>query len=692
MDQFRENFREEAFELLDSLEQDLLELESNTENIPVINSIFRALHTLKGSSSMFGMQSVTHFAHELEMMLELIRDGQAGIGRDGINILFQCKDHFHKLITDNADSSADDDCISDELARSLSQAIQSSGSGTGSPSGSNASSGGGPAPLTFQIHFQPSENVFLKGLRPLLLIKELSQLGEMTVVTRDIPPALKHLSDLNPELCYTSWVIFLTTTATLNEIQDVFIFVQGDSELDIIVLDSLTDEQDTRIPIGEILMRQGIVTADDVRQGLEDQKELGKILVEHHAATETDINTALDAQQHINQVLEARKTVQQTSNIRVDARRLDELITLVGELVTVQARVSRIAVDSSDSSVRDVAEELERLVGDIRENAMSIRMLPIGTTFNRYKRLVRDLSRELEKEVRLRTVGGDTELDKTVLDKLNDPLVHIIRNALDHGIEDVETRAANGKPAAGTISLMAEHVGASVHVIIEDDGGGLATELIREKAVTKGLIPENAVLDDDEIHQLIFHPGFSTASALTEVSGRGVGMDVVRKHITDLGGHVRIESRKGEFTRIVLDLPLTLAIIEGMLVQSGNESYVLPLSAVESCLELGDKDQSGGGNVFQYRDHLLPYIRLRDVYDIPGSKPDIEQIVVLNHKNRLYGITVDNVVGSHQTVIKNLGNLSYDLQGITGATILGDGSIALIMDPHELMQLASQGV
>lgn len=691
MDQFKETFRVEAFELLEGLEHDLMALESDSGNKTLVDSIFRAMHTIKGSSSMFGMQSVSRFAHELEMALDALREARFEVGKGFINVLLSCRDHIHSIITDDVDSSEEADAVSDELTRLLRDEAGLSAADRQASPANNVKSNRNRSKTTYQINFTPSEEVFLQGSRPLLLIRELSDMGEMTVVAQSTPE-MERFADMNPEHCHTSWVFFLTTEASVNDIRDVFIFVENDSTLDIKVLDAEEPDEESQMPIGEILVRQGVVSADEVQEGLHEQKALGSILVEKQSATERDIETAVNAQNHLKQLKASRAATSQTSNIRVDARRLDDLVTLVGELVTVQARLSQIAVDASDEGVLDVSEELERLVIDIRENAMSIRMLPIGTTFSRYKRLIRDLSTELNKDVTLLTIGGETEIDKTVIDKLSDPMVHLIRNALDHGIEDPEVRRSKGKPIQGTITLTAEHVGASVHVIIEDDGGGLNKDAIREKAVARGLISESAVLSDEEIYQLIMHPGFSTATTVTSVSGRGVGMDVVQKQITDLGGTVHIESEPDLYTRIVLELPLTLAIIEGMLVEAGEEKFILPLSTVESCVEFTheDRERKTNGRVIRYRESLLPYVRIRDTYDIPGDLPEIEQIVVLNIKNQQFGITVDTVVGSHQTVIKNLGQIYNQAQGVTGATILGDGSIALILDPMKLIQQSGQ--
>jgi len=363
-------------------------------------------------------------------------------------------------------------------------------------------------------------------------------------------------------------------------------------------------------------------------------------------------------------------------------------VNLVGELVTVQARLTQFSAKKNDPDLVGIAEEVERLSAELRDISMGIRMLPIGTTFAKFKRLVRDLSAELKKDIAFIMEGEETELDKTVIDRLSDPLVHLIRNSIDHGIESPDTRLAAGKTAQGTIRLSAEHSGAHVLISIADDGAGLDAEVIRAKAVEKGIITAEETLSEQELHSLIFAPGFSTAKNVTSVSGRGVGMDVVRSNIESLGGIVEIQSTKGIGTTITLKLPLTLAIIDGLLVNIANDSYVLPLSAVVECVELtqADRKQAHGRHLIKVRDEIIPFIPLREVFTVNGSIPPIEQVVITDLGGKRIGFVVDRVIGQHQTVIKTMGNLLKNIDNISGATILGDGSVALILDILKLMQ------
>lgn len=415
------------------------------------------------------------------------------------------------------------------------------------------------------------------------------------------------------------------------------------------------------------------------------------MLVESGKARRSEVHSALMEQEHVRNLRKKRMGAvsgDSTSSIRVASHKLDSLVNLVGELVTVQARLTQLAAQRNDHDLVQVSEEVERLAAELRDNAMGIRMLPIGTTFAKFKRLVRDLSTELGKEVNFTTSGEETELDKTVIDRLGDPLVHLIRNSIDHGIESPEQRRAAGKPAEGTIRLTAEHSGAHVLISVSDDGAGLDTEAIRAKAMEKGLISPDANLSEKEIFELILAPGFSTARSVSKVSGRGVGMDVVTSSIKSFGGTVEIASVKGKGTTITLKLPLTLAIIDGLLVTISDEYFVMPLNAVVECVELSadDRRRTHGRNLARVRDEIVPYIPLREVFSLGGNNPAIEQVVVTEIGERRIGFVVDKVVGQHQTVIKNLGKFLRHVEGVSGATIMGDGTVALILDINKLTQ------
>jgi two-component system chemotaxis sensor kinase CheA len=395
-------------------------------------------------------------------------------------------------------------------------------------------------------------------------------------------------------------------------------------------------------------------------------------------------------QQHVHDHRNEHAKADESDSIRVQCRKLDTLMDLVGELVTVQARLTRTAEQGRDPLLGSIAEEVERLTAELRDNAMSIRMLPIGSMFSTFKRLVRDLSQSLGKEVELATEGAETELDKTVIERLHDPLVHLIRNSIDHGIERPDARASSGKPRHGVVRLSAVHSGSHVLIRIQDDGKGIDLEAVRARALERGLIAPDAALTEKDLYALIFAPGFSTASAVSDVSGRGVGLDVVKQAIDALRGVVEIESARGRGTTITLSLPLTLAIIDGFLTRIGDGFYVFPLSLVSECAEFTSDlyGKTRCSDLLSVRGALVPYVRLRDCFNINGSPPPAEQVVITKLDGGLVGFVVDQVLGDHQTVIKNLGTMYRNVDGISGATILGDGGIALILDIPKLVQSA----
>ncbi|MDP2105912.1 MAG: chemotaxis protein CheA, partial [Desulfobulbaceae bacterium] len=546
---------------------------------------------------------------------------------------------------------------------------------------------------TYRIRFKPHQDLFRSGTNPVLLLNELRELGTCSIIART--DHVPQLEDLDPEGCFLCWDIILTSDQGIDPIRDIFIFVEDLCELTIAVIDSGASFDDIGTPkkIGEILVERGDVSEEVMGKMLQAQKRIGEVLVMTKVISKDSLDAALVEQQHVKDVRAKTQQDTTTSSIRVDAIRLDGLVNLVGELVTVQARLSQRAEEGMDPELHAIAEEVERLTGELRDNTMGIRMMPIGTIFSKFKRLVRDLSRELGKEVVMTTEGEDTELDKTVIEKLNDPFVHLIRNSIDHGIEMPATRVAAGKTSQGTVHLSAIHSGDSVIIEIIDDGAGLDREALRRKAIEKGLISEQSAntLTDQEIDQIIFMPGFSTAKTVTNVSGRGVGMDVVKRGIESLRGSIQLSSEPGLGSVVRIRLPLTLAIIESLLVKIGEESFVLPLGVVEECIELSrdSAQKSHGRNMVNVRGHLVPYIPLRESFSIGGELPEIEQIVITNVNNTKVGFVVDNVIGQHQTVIKTLGPLHRDVRGISGATILGDGSVALILDVPQLVLAAT---
>jgi two-component system chemotaxis sensor kinase CheA len=687
-------YREEANELLTELETSLLELEETPEDVELIGRVFRAMHTIKGSGAMFGFDEIAGFTHEVETVFDMVRNGKMTVTKKLLNLTLRARDHIKTLLDVSVSGGAIDRTEGDAVIAGLKQLVpgvepveivrsaQASApvAQVPAPSGDQK---------TWRIRFKPIPEIFLSGTNPLGLINELRELGTCHVIahTDQIP----HLSEMNPEHCYLYWDIVLTTARGMDAIKDVFIFCEDDCELKIDLVDDGQSESDQSYKkLGDILVERGDLSQVEMNKILSMQKRFGELAVAIGAVTPDKIQSALVEQQQVKVVRQERATQESTTSIRVPAERLDQLVNLVGELVTVQAHLSQTAALQNNAEFASIAEEVERLTEELRDTALNIRMLPIGSTFTKFKRLVRDLSQELGKEIEMETEGAETELDKTVIERLNDPLVHLIRNSIDHGIEMPDVRRAAGKPAMGTVHLGAVHSGDSVLITIRDDGAGLDRDRIREKAIERGLMVANVDLPDKEIYNMIFAPGFSTAAKVTSVSGRGVGMDVVKKGIEALRGSIEITSARGVGSTITLRIPLTLAIIESLLVRIDSNYFVLPLSHVEECVELTREDitNAHGRNLANVRGNIIPYIPLREQFEITSNRPEIEQIVITGINGSKVGFVVDSVIGEHQTVIKTLGRMYRDVKGVSGATILGDGTVALILDMGVLYQAA----
>lgn len=677
-DAYREVFLQEAGELLAELEEVLLELEQSPGDMDLVARAFRALHTIKGSGAMFGFDDVAAFTHEVETAFDRVRNGEAGVTPELIELGLRSRDHIRALLEGRADPGEAEAILAGLKGA---PATPPAGDAPAAPQGPAAEPGEPASPAVYRIRFVPPAHLWLTGTDPLRLLGELRELGECRVVCHaDRVPALE---DLDPENCYLTWDVVLRTDRGENAVRDVFLFVEDESDLRIERIAGVEEDDDGVRRIGDILIERGDISAEDLRDAVAEQKRLGEILVEKGKVTPSQVASALAEQEVVRKGREAPAV---EATVRVSAGKLDRLVDLVGELVIAQARLARRADTGGDPELLSISEEMERLTTELRDTALNIRMMPIGTTFSRFRRLVRDLSAELGKDVALVTEGAETELDKTVIERLGDPLVHLIRNSLDHGIEPPEEREREGKPRQGTVRLAARHAEANVVIEITDDGRGLDPEAIRAKAVERGLLAPDARPSDRELFDLVFEPGFSTAKAVSNVSGRGVGMDVVRRSIEALRGTVELESRPGEGTRVVIRLPLTLAIIEGLLVETGGSAFVVPLDLVEECVELGrtERERARGRRFVEVRGHLVPYVRLRDWFGLAGEPPEREQIVIVDLDGTRFGLVADQVVGQHQTVIKTLGRVYRHVEGLSGATILGDGSVALILDPQKI--------
>ncbi|MGC8494787.1 MAG: chemotaxis protein CheW [Syntrophobacteraceae bacterium] len=686
METHREIYRAEAFELLADLETSLLALEETPEETELIGRVFRALHTIKGSGAMAGFDDIAAFTHDIETVFDLVRNGKLTVTKTLIDLVLRAGDQIRAML----DESNGDAAETAEITKALQQLIPGTQTAATAPRTPESEKEDAQEEKIFRISFRPEREIFSRGTNPLLLLNELREMGECTVIahTENIPD----LEDLDPEECHLSWDVILTTHHSEDAIKDVFIFVEDECELQIQVIDVPGIEEGPYLPrkLGQILIDRGLISRSDLQDALGSQKRIGELLVDKGLIDSSMVEVGLAEQEHVQAARSKHLREEQASSIRVRADKLDTLVNLVGEMVTVQARLTQAAASIDNSELLSISEEVERLTAELRDNTMSIRMLQIGTTFSKFMRLVRDLSGELGKDIALITEGGETELDKTVIERLNDPLMHLIRNSIDHGIEPPEARQKAGKPRQGTVRISAMHSGANVLISITDDGAGLDAEAIRAKAVEKGLIDPETELPEKELFSLIFAPGFSTAKQISSISGRGVGMDVVRSSIDALRGSIEIKSQKGVGTTLTLKLPLTLAIIDGLLVQVGDGHFVLPLSSVEECVELTREEvsKSHGRRITCVRGELVPYIRLRERFFLNGQSPDIEQVVITDTSHGRVGFVVDKVIGEHQTVIKNMGKMYRNVDAVSGATILGNGSVALIVDIPKVVESA----
>ena len=701
MDQHQEAFREEAYELLAELENSLLELEETPDDKELIARVFRAMHTIKGSGAMFGFDDIAEFTHAVETAFDLIREGKVKVTSKLINVTLSARDQILAMLNAADGGEAADEQQAQQILSSFKELVSfvvepeeqtTAPISTTTDSVDALTSPEGNA-TTYRIHFAPVVDIFNNGTNPILLLNELREFGECNVVAH--PEAIPCLEDYAPEACYTSWDIILTTSQEINEIKDVFIFVEEDCELDIQIVgeeEPLTDEKVEGKKLGAILVERGEITSEELQKSLGTQKRIGEILTENTGIDKGAIDVALVEQEHVQRIHKKKQQQINTSSIRVETDRLDNLVNLVGELVTVQARLSQKASLQNDAELLLISEEIARLTDDLRDNTMSIRMLPIGTTFNKFRRLVRDLAKELDKEIVMTTDGAETELDKTVIDQLGDPLVHLIRNSIDHGIELPETRVAANKLREGSVHLSAQHSGGHVLIEISDDGAGLDAETIRKKAIDKGLLEADANPSEQEIFALLFAPGFSTAKTVSDVSGRGVGMDVVKRSIENLRGSIEVSSTKGSGTSVILKLPLTLAIIDGLLVKIGEDFYVLPLTTVDECLELGgvEAEQARNRKMINFRGKAHSYINLRERFKVEGDPLAIEKVVITEINGVKIGLAVDQIIGQHQTVIKSVSDVFKEVKGFSGATILGDGTVALILDVNTLLKSGTE--
>lgn len=675
MDNFRNKFIEEATEHINDLEGTLLLLEQDPENKELVEKVFRIMHSLKGGGAMFGFERISEFTHNLENIYDLVRNGEMFVSKDLLDVTLAAVDHLKNLLDDRKSELPQTLEVHQNLLAKINNILESKNAiaitkDINKDKGStNVTSAIASKTATYYILFQPNENIFDNGTNPLYLIDEVYSLGQAICI-----PHFNRIPDFDeliPTRCYTYWEVILSTAQPFNAISDVFIFVEDECHIDIHKLSDYNLLENNEF--------YGFI-----QQALKGSNDIG---IDNLQTLASRINASIMVKEKKTDDRLAVSKENTISSIRVSSEKLDVLMNLVSELVTTQARLSLFAENSNNNELIAIAENVQKLSRQLRDIAFSIVLIPIENLMTRFQRLVRDLSQELKKEVQFVAEGTDTELDKTIIENLTDPLLHILRNSLDHGIEEPAIRVKHGKPRQGTIMLKAFYSGANVHIQISDDGAGIDTEKIRQKAISKGLISPDAVLSQKELLEFIFIPGFSTASNVTEVSGRGVGMDVVRRKIADIRGEVEVESKLGVGTTTTIKLPLTLSIIDGLLVKIHDTFYIIPLSSVDKIYAAEHNKVVGTFNQLIVLDgQQIPFFYLRHEFELEENNAPLEQVIVVRYEDKRIGLVVDSVIGEYQAVLKPLGKYYKNQEIISGATILGDGTIALVIDTNKAIK------
>jgi two-component system, chemotaxis family, sensor kinase CheA len=660
-DKLTDTFLAEANELIIDIERCLLEVGRGSDDQENISAIFRAMHTLKGASGMFGYELVQRLTHNLENIYQDIRDGKRLLNAEISDLTFKTLDQLRLLLhgpSDNTEPAGYHELLQIVKAIATDQTVLSTGNQNPSAP-SNAEK-------TYYIRFTPHQSIIRNGTNPLYLVDDLLALG--TGIALPFFNQLPELNELNAENCYLAFEIILTTDKAEDEIQTVFLFVEGNCEVHIATI-----------------ANENIIKEFSNDSHPFTNREIGKALG-------FDIVKKAFEKKHARRVTELANKALKTKggNIRVASEQLDELMNLVSELVTTQARLSLFANSNTSNELSGISENIENITRRLRDNAFTMSLVPFDSIRVRFQRLVGELSKELNKSIEFVTEGMETKIDKSIIEKLTDPILHILRNCIDHGIETPEIRTKNGKSLQGILSLKAFYSGSSVVIEISDDGAGINLQRIRSKAISRGLITSEAQLTDRELTDLIFLPGFSTADNITDVSGRGVGMDVVRRNIAEIRGEVEVTTIEGKGTRFIIKLPLTLSILDGLLVRIGTTDFILPLSAVIKCYEVETAQLENTFNHWLTLDgKRTPFFYLRDTFNITNNKPMHSQIINVPYNGTIVGLAVDQIVGEYQAVLKPLGNFYAEEDEFSGATILGDGTVALVLDPTRMIKKIS---
>lgn len=678
MNSFVEKFKDEVSEYCERLESGLLLLEHEPENHQIIDEIFRIMHSMKGSGGMFGFELISEVTHDLESLFDIFRSKKQQIDSEVISFTLNSIDGLHKLTTVSPTSEEEklaEKMKSDtrqQIARFTNEQVSSIQENIRKKENSVSS---GSNQQTWYISFVPNQKILKNGTNPLYLIDELNALGECNIqVNFDKLPTL---SEMVPEYCYVSWNIFIATSENIDTLRDVFIFVNDQAEIQLEKVSSQNVLHDEAV-LAKFL---NVKFSEEVWVPIET--ELANTEIKQDEKEETDVILKSSAEIPKNSIF-AQTTV---DSIRVDSQKIDQYMNLVSELITAQSRLELIASKLSHPDLEVITEIFEKLSRQLRDNAFDMSLIPLASIAVRFKRLIHDLSKSLEKEIILVTEGMETELDKNIIEKLIEPLLHIIRNSIDHGIENKKERLVKHKPAVGTVLIKASTAGSYVLIEIEDDGAGLDLVKIRKTAVEKGIIPDEARLTDDEVSQLIFEPGFSTAELVTDVSGRGVGMDVVKKRIQEMRGMIELSTEKDRYTRISMRLPLSLSIIDGLLTRVGEGYYVIPSSVIRKIHFIKHESlKKGFRQVVELEGAQLPYLNMYDEFVGDGNAPDDQLVIAVSFNNQLFGLVVDEVIHEYQAVIKPLGRLLNGKNAFSGASILGTGQLALVIDTNKMIK------
>ncbi|MDP9900947.1 chemotaxis protein CheA [Variovorax ginsengisoli] len=696
MDEALQTFFVECRELLEDMDTALLGVLQEEDPSDSINAIFRAAHTIKGSAGLFGLDFIVEFAHVAESVLDKVRAGALPLDDDMVTLLLACGDHVGSLVDGAAagHTEADEDMnargapLLVELHRHLGTAPAQAP--VAAPQTVATAAGAGADPAHWHISLRFGTEVLRNGMDPLSFVRYLNKLGTVTAIVT-VFDALPALAEMDAESCYLGFELALRSSADRAAIEGAFEFVQDDCTVRIVPPGSpVAAYLDLLGTDGAREMGEMLVHCRSLTQAALDVALTGTVAAAPSAgepvaaplAPDADVPATSEAAAPRQRTPKDAK-VGETQSVRVDADKLDRLVDLVGELITASATASVAGRHLQSTTLHEAHSTLMGLVQEVRDSALQLRMVKIGATFNRFKRVVHDVSREIGKDIALEIYGEDTELDKTVVEKIADPLTHLVRNSMDHGIENAALRAERGKPARGTVTLNAYHDSGSIVIEVSDDGGGLSRDRILAKAVERGLVEPGKQLSDPEIYGLIFEPGFSTAEQVTNLSGRGVGMDVVKRNITALRGVVSVDSKPGEGATVTVRLPLTLAIINGFQVTVGNAVFVLPLDVIEECVEFAAET---GHDYAELRGQVLPFIRLRELFKVAGAPSARQSIVVVKQGAQRFGLIVDRLLGEAQTVIKPMAPMFAHLEGISGSSILGSGEVALILDVPMLLR------